>query len=215
MITRTFVANLPQEQKRFTSYAVNFLAHILLSDNDSDVVIGNFIADSVRRSEWNRFKPAVVKGIKLHHKIDEFTDSHPIVMKSKERLRARHHKYSPVIVDIFYDHFLARYFNNYHEAALEKFVADHYGLFRDRYDELPGSIQHMLPYMIRHNWLVNYGNRDGLERVFGGMHRRASFKNEMHKAVEDLYGDYEEYKNEFELYFPVLREYAREQIQLL
>lgn len=194
---------------------MNFLAHLYLSGSEEDLIIGNFIADSVRSSQWNQFKPGVVKGIQLHHKIDAFTDSHPVVEESKERLRAVHHKYSGVIVDILYDHFLARDFDNYSGVKLADFASNSYRLFHSRWDELPTAIQRMLPFMEKHNWLVNYGNRDGLQKVFNGMSRRASFQNQMDQSVNHLFDDYELFEKEFRTYFTLLQEYVQKEIDLL
>ncbi|MDZ7847796.1 MAG: hypothetical protein U5L96_14100 [Owenweeksia sp.] len=91
---------------------MNFLAHLALSNNDDDIMLGNFIADSLRSKQWSQFKPEVIEGVKLHHKIDFFTDHHPVVERSKARLRDHQSKYSPVVVDILYDHFLAHNFEN-------------------------------------------------------------------------------------------------------
>jgi len=191
---------------------MNFLAHLKLSDDNDDLMIGNFIADSVRKVEYQNFKPGVIAGIELHHKIDFFTDHHPVVDQSKQRLRPRHHKYSGVVVDILYDHFLARKFSNYHSTPLPRFAENAYSLFHRRWEELPAGIQHMLPYMEAGNWLVNYGERKGLERVFSGMSRRANFENEMGRAVEDLFNHYHLFEQEFDEYFPLLLDYTTKEI---
>lgn len=191
---------------------MNFLAHLLLSNNDDDLMIGNFIADSVRSSEFDQFKPEVVEGIKLHQKIDFFTDHHSVVERSKERLRPVQGKYSPVVVDILYDHFLAKNFGEHSDKPLVQFADDAYSLFRRRWDELPSQVQYMLPYMERGNWLVNYANRKGMEQVFSGMSRRASFENEMKDAVDQMFEDYELFKGEFDQFFPELRDYVNSEI---
>ncbi len=191
---------------------MNFLAHLKLSFGDADLMVGNFIADSVRRVQFRHFKPMVVEGIRLHHKIDFFTDQHPVVEESKERLRARHGKYAGVIVDILYDHFLALKFEEYHPQPLADFVSDAYSLLYSRWDELPPTIQRMLPFMEADNWLVNYARREGLERVFQGMSRRASFDNRMKEATDDLFSDYLAFESEFDRFFPLLEDYARSEI---
>lgn len=175
-------------------------------------MVGNFIADSVRSVEWEQFKPEVVEGIKLHHKIDFFTDNHSIVEKSKERLRPTQGKYSPVVVDILYDHFLAKDFREHSDKPLGKFAQDAYSLFKRRWEELPSGVQYMLPYMERGNWLVNYGNREGLERVFSGMSRRASFENDMKEAVSQMFENYDLFADEFNRFFPELRDYVNVEI---
>ena len=194
---------------------MNFLAHLTLSQDDEDLMLGNFIADGVKSSEWGHFKPEVVQGIQLHHKIDFFTDNHPIVERSKKLIRPKQGKYSPVVVDILYDHFLARNFEEYHPQALEDFASESYALLNRRWDELPPQVQHLLPHMEAGNWLVNYANRNGLQRVFSGMSRRAKFDNDMDRAVHDLEQHYQKLKNDFEAYFPLLRDYVAGEIEKL
>lgn len=194
---------------------MNFLAHLSLSNNDEDLMIGNFIADGVRSSEWHKYPPRIVEGIQLHHKIDFYTDNHPVVEASKKRLRPRHSKYSPVVVDILYDHFLARQYEEIYQVDLTQFAEGVYRLFRLRWDELPPAIQHIIPYMERGNWLVNYGNREGLSRVFQGMSRRAAFKNQMQNAADDLFEYYEELEGHFQDFYPDLAGYVAQQIILM
>ena len=191
---------------------MNFLAHLSLSNNDDDLLIGNFIADSVRKKEWKNYKPEVVEGIKLHHKIDFFTDNHSTVEKSKERMRAKHGKYTPVIVDILYDHFLARNFTDYNPYELESFARRCYELFKRRSAELPSSVNRMVMYMERDNWLVGYAHKEGLERSLYGMSRRASFDNKMDEAVRDMYKDYANFENDFREFYPKLQDYVKGEI---
>src|ERR1700741_2833759 len=103
---------------------MNFLAHIYLSGNDEDVIMGNFMGDFVTGRHYEGLNAGMIKGVELHRKIDEFTDTHPVVQQSKERLYKNYHKYAPVIVDIFYDHFLAANWSKYSNIELEKFTQD-------------------------------------------------------------------------------------------
>jgi acyl carrier protein phosphodiesterase len=188
---------------------MNFLAHIFLSGDDDQLKLGNFIADSLRKKEWSAYPPRVVEGIKLHHSIDNFTDHHPVVARSKSRLRETQAKYAPVVVDIVYDHFLSANFTQIAGMAVEQYAADTYALFQRHFDMLPRGIQHMLPYMMQHNWLVAYGQKAGLQRVFNGMSRRASFANSMQEAVDDLYAQYAAFEADFNQFFPELQQHVK------
>src|SRR5688572_7860936 len=105
---------------------MNYLAHLYLSGNDQQRMIGNFIADHVKGKAIHDFPEGIRDGIFLHRQIDQFTDSHPVVTESKIRLRGTFHKYAPVIVDVFYDHFLARDWTQYHHQSLEVFAEECY-----------------------------------------------------------------------------------------
>ena len=85
---------------------MNYLAHLYLSGNNADLLLGNFIADHLKGADRKRIYPEAIKrGIALHRRIDTFTDAHPVVAESKVRVREQFGKYAPVIVDVFYDHF--------------------------------------------------------------------------------------------------------------
>jgi acyl carrier protein phosphodiesterase len=188
---------------------MNFLAHIHLSGENDDIKIGNFIADSVRTKDLPNFTEDIQLGIKLHWAIDNFTDHHEVVKKSKALLYDEHHKYGAVLVDIFYDHYLARDWANYSNEDLGDFVNYFYQLLKDRKEELPERITQMLPYMIRYNWLYNYQFLDGIEKVLGGMGRRASFKNRMHLGTNALKEHYETFGSHFKLFYPALEAFVK------
>jgi acyl carrier protein phosphodiesterase len=187
---------------------MNFLAHIYLSGESKEIIIGNFIADAVRGSNFSLYSPGVIAGIKLHHKIDGFTDSHPIVSESKKRLRLKYGKYSAVIVDIFYDHFLALDWSLYSKTPLQEYAVKTYELMSENIHIMPPKVHQILPYMISENWLFNYSKLDGIQSTLEGMSRRARFESGMEKSIEDLKMDYELYRKEFHNFFPELQKFV-------
>jgi len=194
---------------------VNYLAHIYLSFDDPQLSLGNFIADRVRGRDYLNYPKRVQQGILLHRAIDAFTDSHTIPRASSKRLHSRYHHYSRVIVDIYYDHFLARLWDNYSGIPLEDYTQDFYALLQDNLNWLPKSIEHMSSYMIRDNWLLNYREFKGLEQVFQGMNRRTSMKSGMDTAVEELELYYSDFEAEFKPFFEDLVIFSREKLLLL
>ncbi len=187
---------------------MNFLAHLFLSRNDHDLLIGNFIADYVKGRKKDLYPPAITRGIELHRAIDDYTDHHPITDESKSKLRPIYHKYSGVIVDIYYDHFLAKNFSEYSAIPLQKYVQDVYALFSNNQEYLPDEVKLFLPYMIEKNWLFNYQSIEGIGRTLTGLSKRVSFENKMDEAVVELKKDYLLYENEFARFFPQLITFA-------
>ncbi len=183
---------------------MNFLAHIYLSGKDENLMLGNFIADMVKGRQIEKYKPAVVRGIKLHRKIDEFTDSHPYVTRSKDRIREKYRHYSGVVVDMFYDHYLARNWNDYSSEPIEKYVQSAYNVLMKNYIMLPKRAKFILPIMIGSNWLVNYADLKSLQRHMEGLARRTPFKSGMEDAVTDLKLHYSGFKKDFTDFFPEL-----------
>ena len=180
---------------------MNFLAHIYLSGENTDLTIGNFIADFVKGRAINDFSPAIQQGIKLHRSIDEFTDTHLVVSQSKKRLWGKYRHFSGVIVDIYYDHFLAKYWSEFSPIPLEEYVDDFYKMISAHKNILPGKINYMLPYMMQKNWLLNYANFKGIEDVMYGMSRRTKHHSKMEESVHDLKKGYKEFKGEFFEFF--------------
>lgn len=189
---------------------MNFLAHLYLSGDDPNLMLGNFIGDFVRgRDLKEQFGEAIAQGIELHRAIDEFTDRHPVVMQSKVRLRPKYRHYAPVIVDVFYDHFLASLWSNYHEEALNDYAERAYQLVQLNHSILPERVMMMLPYMIKGNWLVSYAGIEGINRALTGMSRRTTHVSYMDRAAEDLELHYSDFKKEFEIFFPLLQMYCQ------
>ncbi|MFI5151422.1 MAG: ACP phosphodiesterase [Bacteroidia bacterium] len=185
---------------------MNFLAHLYLSGPPGEIMIGNFIADSVRTSTGSAFSKGVQNGIALHRHIDSFTDRHLIVEKSKERLRPRYHKYAPVITDVFYDHFLARDWNIYYpDKNLETFAVDTYQFLGLYIPVFPVRSRQFYEYMVRFNALCRYAEIEGIKKVMEGMARRAKFDSGMGTCTEELRMHYPEFESEFRQFFPELQ----------
>lgn len=175
---------------------MNYLAHAYLSGNDEEILTGNFIADTVK-GKYDHFPEGIQKGIRMHHAIDDFCDHNAHFRCSVTRIEQRHQLYSPVIVDIYYDHFLAANWELFHSLGLKHYAATVYRIVLSRYQILPIRMKRMLPYMISTNWLAAYADADNLKRFFTGLSKRTSGKNNMPDAREDLRAHYNELWNDF------------------
>lgn len=183
---------------------MNFLAHIYLSFGDEEITLGNFFADHIRGNKYKHLPDRIQKGILLHREIDTFTDAHPTARQSSKRLHKNYSHYSRVIVDIYYDHFLAKNWTDYSDVPLDEYVENFYDLLEDNYDILPMATKRMMPYMMADNWLLNYANLTGIDRVLNGMNRRTKNKSRMNFAILDLEEHYTEFENEFTSFFEEL-----------
>lgn len=183
---------------------MNFLAHIYLSGDDEHIMIGNFIGDFVKGKAWEEFDERIQRGILLHRTIDQYTDEHEVVTKSKERLRPKYHHYAPVIADVFYDHFLSSLWNNYHSTPLLDYTHEFYRVVDKNKKHIPEKALYMFGYMKRDNWLYNYQFIEGIRRALTGMSQRTTFDSHMEEAADALKADYSSYKDEFEEFFPDL-----------
>jgi acyl carrier protein phosphodiesterase len=191
---------------------LNFLAHIYLSNNIPNIIIGNFIADHIPGNHFTHFHPEIQKGILLHREIDTFTDAHSIVRKSKRRLHPRYRHYKGVIIDIFYDHYLAKNWANYSTIPLADFAQSFYDLLEDNFEILPDKTKHLLPYLIEYNWLYNYQYIEGIQKVLNGMNNRTKQKSQMNLAVEDLRNLHSEFEEDFTVFFEDLRNFSNQKL---
>jgi acyl carrier protein phosphodiesterase len=137
---------------------VNYLAHAYLSKGDPGLVVGNFIADHLKGQKLLLFPPSIIAGVKLHRKIDAFADSHPLFRQSKRFFYDGFEKYSGILVDIFYDHFLARDFRNITGENLKTFVERHYEIYQAYINEMPPGAKRFLDYAVKNNIFESYSD---------------------------------------------------------
>ena len=194
---------------------MNFLAHIYLSGDNDLMKIGNFMADGIHGKHFDTFPMEIQKGIILHRSIDTFTDAHPIFRQSTKRLHANYHHYSGIIVDIFYDHFLAKNWSNYSDERLEDYSQRFYQSLRDNYDDLTPKTQKMMPYLIEHNWLLSYQTIEGIESVLTKMDTRMKLDSNMRFSVAELKTYYSDFESEFTAFFATLIVHSNLKIQTL
>ena len=187
---------------------MNYLAHLYLSGNDPILMIGNFIADHVKGKQLQLYGKQIQNGILLHRKIDSFTDHHSLVEESKQLLRPVFHKYASVIVDVFYDHFLARDWNQYHRQPLSVFVASAYKLMEENSSILPQRTVLMLGYMKKYNWLESYASIDGIGNALTGMSHRTKFESGMEHAPEFFVQHYKLFEKHFMIFFKELENFV-------
>ena len=187
---------------------MNFLAHIYLSGDNDLIKIGNFMADGIRGRQYEKYPLEIQKGIILHRAIDTFTDAHPIFRQSTKRLHQNYHHYAGVIVDVFYDHFLAKNWNTYSDERLEDFVARFYQSLSDNKSVLSERTLMVMPYMFEQNWLVSYQTVEGINRILTQMDHRTKNLSKMRFATNELSEFYSEFENEFTKFFEELITYS-------
>ena len=187
---------------------MNFLAHIYLSGTNERIQIGNFMGDGIRGKDYLNYHPDIQIGVLLHRSIDSFTDFHPVFRQSKYRLVPKFNHFSGIIVDMFYDHFLAKEWSKYHHEPLSTFVGRFYDNLQAHHSELNIKTRGMLPYLLKQNWLERYASLTDLQQILKQMDSRFSFPSKMHESVEDLHEHYDAFKREFHLFFKDLMVHA-------
>lgn len=173
------------------------------------------MADGVRGKQYENFPIDIQKGILLHRAIDTFTDAHPLFRQSTKKLHSRYHHNAGVIVDMYYDHFLAKNWTNYHSENLTNYTANFYQSLTDNFHLLTLKTQNLLPYMVEYNWLVNYQSIQGLERILSQMDHRTKNQSLMRFATEELVAHYDEFESEFSLFYKEVHQFSNKKMNEL
>jgi len=193
---------------------MNFLAHLLLSGNKDGVIIGNYVGDFVKGKltdektrTWN---PEYVTGLKLHRFIDMYTDAHPVVREAKNKAALVHGRLAGIIVDIYFDYFLAKYFSDFCNESLWTYSHRIYSLIEKNEYLIPEEMIPMSNAMIRQDWLNSYKSYEGIDLTFSRMSRRAGFMSPIKDAGLELRKNHEFYNEKFQVFYPDLTEKAAE-----
>jgi acyl carrier protein phosphodiesterase len=185
---------------------MNYLAHLYLSDDSPGLLVGAMLGDFVGGDYRRVYSREVCAGIELHREIDRFTDSHAVVRASKRRIGSEYRLLKAVMVDVFYDHFLAKNWNAYSSTPLEDFCLGAYEVLESFKEDLPVRLRELVPRMIRDNWLVSYREVDSIALVMNGLSRRMKRENNLSGSHEELIRLYVQLERDFGLFFPQLEQ---------
>ena len=180
---------------------MNYLAHLALSGENKEIIFGNFIGDSLHGVEIDHFPKGIKKGIKLHRFIDNFTDHHPIFIEAKKIFSKKFDKYSGVLVDVFFDHFLAKSFYDFEMKDLQKFTLEKYEIIETQKDLLPEKAKQFYNYMRENNLLYTYAELDGIKSVLEGITIRIEHKAPLNEAYELFIENYETLEKLFRKFY--------------
>jgi acyl carrier protein phosphodiesterase len=187
---------------------MNYLAHVFLSDPMEEAVIGAFLGDFVKGLLGDRYSPGIQAGILLHRRIDRYTDTHEITHASRSLVSRERRRFAGILVDVFYDHFLARHWAIYTVTPLVDFTCEVYTILRRHQAGLPERLQHILPAMARDDWLGSYRELWAIDRALNGLARRSQHSELLAGAVWELERNYSQFEGHFLAFFPELRQYV-------
>lgn len=193
---------------------MNYLAHTYLSGDDPEILVGNFMGDFVRGAEYLNFPDQIQQGIMLHRNIDWYTDSNPVTKECKKIFAPKYHKYSGVITDILFDHFLAKDWEVFHDTSLNDYTEWVYDILLSHFEMLPLSAQKFLPGFFAGRWIEKYESVDGFGKVLEGMSKFTSLPAESEWATEMLRQNYSLLRFHFYDFFPGIIDYVQDKFQV-
>jgi acyl carrier protein phosphodiesterase len=187
---------------------MNYLAHLYLAGNDAEALIGSLMGDFIKGRVDPDLPPVLRQAILQHRRIDSFTDAHPIVRRSKQRVTNEFRRYAGILIDVFYDHFLAREWSQYSDVSLEAFTDRVYELVGRHRETLPPRMQRSMHYMVRYDLLKSYRSVDGIAQALRGIETRLRRPSRLGDAVVELENTGVGFQRDFSEFFPQLIEFV-------
>ena len=188
---------------------MNYLAHLYLADDSDDSLIGNLLGDFVKGKPGKQYHADIVAGIIFHRKIDAYADAHEMMRTSRSRIAPQMSRFSGIIIDVSYDHFLARHWQQFSDQDLTVFIQHAYKVLRENHPILPERLQRILPFMISEDWLGSYIELKSvgttLDRITRRLTRGAQFKG----AIAEVEKNYRQIEGDFLSFFPDLIEFSK------
>jgi acyl carrier protein phosphodiesterase len=191
---------------------MNFLAHLYLADRRPDALLGSLMGDFVKGPLQGRFPPELTRALSQHRKVDAFTDAHPMVRVSRARMPPARRRFAGIMVDVFYDHFLALQWEDYADQPLEAFAHEVYALLRTREAILPERLRRIAPLMAQFDWLTSYRRVEAVHVALDRMGERLKRGNALLGAGSELMANYAGLEADFRAFFPELVRFAREDL---
>jgi acyl carrier protein phosphodiesterase len=188
---------------------VNYLFHLYLSGDDPDVLTGNFMGDFVKGPLLDRYPPRLRLGLQLHRSIDSYAQKHPLFTRSRQRLAPVFGLYRGILVDLYYDHFLATSWSQHSSSPLGRYLKRVRGEIEARSIYLPERLQGLVP-VIFEDMIPSYLDADGVGTALTRMSRRVRRSNPLAGGGAELKRHYQGLREDFLGFLPEVRQFAAE-----
>jgi acyl carrier protein phosphodiesterase len=186
---------------------VNYLFHLYLSGDDPDIITGNFMGDFVKGRLGNDYPPRLQRGIELHRRIDSFAQNQTQFNQSRLRLDQSFGLYRGILVDLFYDHFLATTWKQWSPEPLTEYLQRVRGIVESREPYLPERLRELLPIIFQ-DMIPSYLEAEGVGRALARMSKRVKRENPLAGGGVELLLHYEELRGDFLKFLPAAREFV-------
>ena len=189
---------------------MNYLAHLILSGKDEDVIFGNFIGDAIKGKQYQNYSDSIQKGILLHRQIDTFTDAHPVYLQSKRRFYKNYPKISGVITDILYDHLLCVEWEKYNNEKLSLFIKKSYDYLDTRIHQMPPRMIPVYTHMRANDWFSRYQTIEGTALSLMQIGKRMGFGSSIGDSVMEFKQNETMFIDEFNAFFHEMSNFSKE-----
>ena len=190
---------------------MNYLAHLYLAGPSDASRIGNLLGDFVKgtpASLADDYPDEVIAGIMMHRRLDRFTDAHEQFLRARDMLAPERRRFAGIVIDIFFDHFLSRYWSHYSEQPLPEFIDDVYCSLERHPGWLSPDLAAIRPRMREENWLQGYGSLEGVAHTLSRLVARSPRTAAIEHSTDDLEAHYGAFRDSFVTFLPDARAYA-------
>lgn len=181
---------------------MNYLAHSFLSFSSEPVLYGQFIADDIKGNKWQLLDKEVQKGILLHRFIDDYTDTHPLLLELKKKMHPTLGKFSGVVLDVLFDHVLSLKWQDFSDRPRETWIQSTYNQLQKRQQEMTDKRRFITEKMIEHDWMNMYLTPEGTSQILNQMARRIPFANPMNDSFQVYFTHEKDIISTFDEFFP-------------
>ena len=192
---------------------MNFLAHVYLSGSNDKIAIGNLIGDRVKGNKIKLLPKEIQSGVTFHRLIDDFTDHNQIFRECVTKLFPKYRHFSRVIIDMYFDHFLAKNWNYYHNLPLNKFSTEFYKKIIKIATEFNQDIERFINALVKYNWFEYYKTTLGLYIILSQMEKQTKFNSNLGTSVRDLTENYEYFEIRFFQFMKEIIKFAKTKIK--
>lgn len=189
---------------------MNYLAHTYLSDNSEESILGNLLGDFIKGNPDEHYEGEILKWIKIHRKIDAYTDAHSVFRSSKRLISKERRRFAGIIVDISFDHYLAKNWHEYSNETFPQYVNKIYSILQKNKSILPERLIGILPRLVSENWFDMYKSIEGIDYVFNRMSKRVKRENSLAGSVVEITQNYSELEDNFFCFFPEVINFVKQ-----
>ena len=190
---------------------MNYLAHLMLADDSDASRIGNLLGDFAKGTIEDLAKsypPEIVRGIRMHRAVDRFTDSHQVFKDARSLLAPERRRFAGIIIDIIFDHYLCRRWQDYSEQPLKEFIESVYRALDEHPEWHAGRLASAFPMMRNENWLMTYASIQGIGLTLERVSRRSPRPSGLAGGIDDLRNHYQKLESHFRNFMPDLLAFA-------
>jgi acyl carrier protein phosphodiesterase len=192
---------------------MNFITHLYFSNESLDNTTGLIIGNCAKEVNLQKYNLEILKGMAVDLQIRNFAETNPAFNRSLQRMNTKFNKYSTFIVNIFFDHFLAKNWSNHSDIPLDQFADKIYQLLLKNHSTFPYKIRKFAPEMITKKWITSCASIEGTHQYIRLISKTERFTTNLDQCLVELIENYKDYGTDFEEYFTALNEFMKKDAQ--